>query len=395
VPPTTSAFRFRDIAVAAYGPSFVIAIGYGAVTPVIALRARELGADVGTAALLVALLSVGPLLAGLPAGAIVARVGERRTLVVTGVLDAGAMLAGAAAHSVVVLGAAVAVSGALWTAFLQARQGYMIDAVPHAYRARAMAALGGSMRLGILVGPLLGAGLIRLWGTHSAFLLAATTSLAAGLLALSVPDLSAPDRATSARPLSVWRVLHDHRATLLTVGIAVVVIGATRTARTALLPLWAEHVGLSASTTSLIFGLAAGVDLACFYPGGWLTDRYGRALTAVCVTAATATGVLLLPLAGSALGLAAVAALMAVGNGFGSGIVMTLGADHAPVVGRAQFLGAWRLCGDLGGTTGPLVISVVVAVAPLAMACLVVGGLGWLGTGWVGYWVRRVTAPSP
>jgi len=65
------------------------------------------------------------------------------------------------------------------------------------------------------------------------------------------------------------------------------------------------------------------------------------------------------------------------------------------VVGRAQFLGAWRLCGDLGGTTGPLVISVVVAVAPLAVACLVIGGLGWPGTGWVGYWVRRVTAPSP
>ena len=43
-------FRFRDIALAAYGPSIVSAIGHGAVMPVLALRARELGADVSTAA---------------------------------------------------------------------------------------------------------------------------------------------------------------------------------------------------------------------------------------------------------------------------------------------------------------------------------------------------------
>ncbi len=115
----------------------------------------------------------------------------------------------------------------------------------------------------------------------------------------------------------------------------------------------------------------------------------------MAVTAAIATGVLLLPLVDGALGLSGVAALMAVGNGLGSGIVMTLGADHAPIAGRAQFLGAWRLCGDVGGSAGPLVISLVASLAPLAAACAVVGTLGWMGTGWVGYWTRRVSPPSP
>ena len=52
--------------------------------PVLALRARELGADVSTAAVVVALLGIGSLLASLPAGALVARIGERRTLTVVG-----------------------------------------------------------------------------------------------------------------------------------------------------------------------------------------------------------------------------------------------------------------------------------------------------------------------
>ena len=82
--------------------------------------------------------------------------------------------------------------------------------------------------------------------------------------------------------------------------------------------------------------------------------------------------------------------LIAVGNGLGSGIVMTLGADTAPVRGRSQYLGGWRLCGDIGNTGGPLLVSAVAAVAPLATACVVVGVLGLLGTAWVGYWTARL-----
>ena len=87
-----------------------------------------------------------------------------------------------------------------------------------------------------------------------------------------------------------------------------------------------------------------------------------------------------------------VALLIAAGNGLGSGIVMTIGADTAPVVGRAQFLGGWRLCGDIGGTSGPLAFSALAAVLPLAAACVVVGLVGLAGAGWVGHWTRRLDA---
>jgi MFS family permease len=332
------------------------------------------------------------LLGSLPAGAVVARIGERHALFWAGLLGAGAMLAGAATTTVPGLGAAVLASGFAWTAFLIARQGFMIDAVPPTHRARAMAALGGSHRVGIFVGPLLGAALISGVGLPAVFCLAAALSAASGLMAFWVPDLGEASRSEQreAGHASVRSVLVAHRHTLLTLGSAVVVIAASRSVRNGLLPLWADHVGISASTTSLIFALAAAIDILFFFPGGWLMDQYGRAVVAVPVVLSVAVACFLLPLTSSAAGVAAVTALIALGNGLGSGIVMTLGADSAPVTGRAQFLGGWRLCGDIGLSGGPLLVSGVAAVAPLATACLVLGALALLGTGWVGHQTRRV-----
>jgi MFS family permease len=390
--PTSEApFRLRDIALTAYGPTIVGSTGYGAVMPVLALRARELGADVSTAALVVALLGVGMLLASLPSGAIVARVGERRALCTAGIVDAAAMVVAARSDSVGLLAAAVVVSGMSWTMFLISRQGFMIDAVPASYRARALATLGGSHRVGILLGPLLGAGVIHLFSLEAVFLLGAGLSLGAGLMALLMPDLGSESRSAQreAGHPSVWSVIARHRRVLLTLGTAVVVISASRSVRNGLVPLWADHVGLSPATTSLILGLAAGIDIVFFFPGGWLMDTRGRAVVAVPVVLTVAVAALLLPLAHSAWSVAAVVALIAVGNGLGSGIVMTLGADAAPVVGRGQFLGAWRLCSDIGLSGGPLVVSAAAALAPLAAACIVVGVAGLLGTAWVAYWTRE------
>ena len=385
-------FRLRDVAVAAYGPSAVSAVGYGAIMPVLALQARALGADVSTAAFVVALWPLGMLATSLPAGALVARLGERTTLLLAGVVDAVAMVGAALATTVWQLGICVAVSGAAWTAFLIARQGYLIDAVPMHWRARAMSLLGGTFRIGVLVGPLIGAALISVADIRAVFLLSGATSLAAALLALVMPDLGAENRtAQRAAGLdSVRSVLLAHRRTLLTLGVAVIVIGASRSIRASLLPLWAESVGISPSTTSLIFAVAALIDVLFFFPGGWLMDRRGRAVVAVPVVLSVAIACFLLTLTTTAAGVTAVMVLVAVGNGLGSGIVMTLGADTAPEVGRAQYLGGWRLCGDIGNSGGPLLVSAVAAVAPLAAACVVIGVLGLIGTGWVGYWTHQL-----
>lgn len=391
-PEAERPFRLRDVALAAYGPTVLNSTGHGAVLPVLALQARELGAGVATAALVVALTGVGTLLAALPSGALVARIGERRALVMAGLVEALALLVAATSRSVPVLALAMMVTGAAWSVFLIARHGFLIDAVPMRLRARAMSTLGGSHRAGLFVGPLVGAATITALSLPAVFVVAAVLSTLSAGLALVMPDLGAQSRSESRAVghLRVLPVLRSHTRTLATVGMAVLVIMASRSVRTSLLPLWADHVGVSAATTSLVFAVAGGLELLVFYPGGWLMDRVGRRVVAVPVVAATAVACLALPLATSVAGLTAVMVLMALGNGLGSGIVLTLGADVAPTAGRAQFLGGWRLCGDLGNTGAPLALSALAAVVPLAAASLVLGALLTLGTGWVGYWTRQV-----
>jgi MFS family permease len=118
-------------------------------------------------------------------------------------------------------------------------------------------------------------------------------------------------------------------------------------------------------------------------------DRFGRAWIAVPTVVVLGLGMLALPLTTSMATLTLVALVMALGNGIGSGIVMTLGADAAPPGARPQFLGGWRLFADAGLAAGPLLISAITVVAPLAAACVALGVLSLAGGAWLARWVPR------
>ena len=64
-------------------------------------------------------------------------------------------------------------------------------------------------------------------------------------------------------------------------------------------------------------------------------------------------GMAVLPLATDYLGLLAATAILGFGNGLGSGAMMTLGADLAPPGSSGEFLGVWRLIGDVGNAGAP------------------------------------------
>lgn len=387
----TDEFAWRRIAIPAFGPTLLSAGALGAVVPVAALRADELGADLGTAAFVVALTGVGQLLGVLPAGSLVARIGERATLVRAGAIDVVALVVAGWAPSLWLMALALLASGFASSAFLLARQGFMIDVLPGERLARGMSLLGGSMRTGLLLGPALGALAIGPMGLQGAYAVAAVLAAASLVTVVASPDLTGEhERARAAEPHSaVLSVVRLHTRLLLTQGIAVLVISALRAARLVVLPLWAIHIGLDGVDSSQIFVVAGVAELFLVYPGGWAMDRLGRVWVVTGLLVIVSGSFLVLPVAETKGALLAVALVMAIGNGLGAGIVMTLGADAAPRQDRAQFLGAWRLMGEAGNASGSLGLSAVTALVSLPAAAVSLGVVGLAGLGWARVFISR------
>jgi len=383
----------RNAAAGIYLPALVFEIGIGAILPVVALSARALGSSLAVAGIMVALLGVGQILGDVPAGALATRLGDRQAMLVAAGLAALTLATCALAPSLWLLAIGVLALGAANAVFMLARQAYLTEVTPVINRARAMSTLGGVQRFGTFAGPFLGAALMQQAGLRSVYWLAVGTTVVAGAVVAMVPDAAGEHvlRARQAAKKSAWSVLRDHRQLFATLGLAALAVSAARAGRQVVLPLWSEHLGLSNSTTSLVFGISGAADLLLFYPGGKLMDRRGRLWVGIPAMLVLGSALVALPLTHSLGGLIVVAIVMGLGNGIGSGILMTLGADAAPPAIRSQFLGVWRLIQDSGYAAGPFVVSTGAALGSLAAGIIGIGAVGLAGAGALARWVPRWT----
>ncbi|MEX2278862.1 MAG: MFS transporter [Acidimicrobiia bacterium] len=370
----------RSLAASVYLPTLLFAIGQGAIIPQVALTARDLGASVAVAGLAVAVRGIGTMVFDIPSGVMVARLGERRAMLVATLLLTVSLIGCISAASVWVFIGWTFLMGSGWSVWLLARLTYVSDVMPQHLRGRALSTMGGVQRVGTFVGPFLGAGAVVLAGFDGAYYVHLALALAGAAVLYSVAD---PHRAATARPgthaaLDLRGIGRRHMSVLLTGGVGVLALSVLRASRQVVLPLWAEHIGLDAATVGVIFGASAAIDMTLFYPAGSISDRFGRKVVAVPCMTLMSVGLLLIPFTATFWSLVAVAMLLGFGNGLGSGIVMTLGADFSPQQGRAEFLGVWRLVGDVGTAGGPLVASAIAAFS-LAAASVTVGVIGLAG----------------
>lgn len=342
-----------------------------------AVTARDLGASLALAGVIVALGGLGAVLGDLPAGRIVARYGERRSIIAGSALGATGVVIALVAPTPWILGIGALLTGLANAVWGLARQSYLAETVPLQLRARAMSSFAAMWRLGFFLGPLIGAGVIILVGTRGGFLVQFVAVVLSGALMARVPD--PPRQGNQVRHATLPDILGRHRGALSTLGAGALLMGAARASREAVLPLWALHLGLDAAQVSVIFAIGAAVDLLCSYPAGQIMDRYGRRLVAVPSLLVIGASYLLLPLSTNAVGLTAVAVVMGIGNGLSNGIIMTLGADIAPPKERAEFLAAWRLTHDLGMFGGPLAVGLSAVAAPLGYAFAAMGMTSFVG----------------
>ncbi|GAA1959399.1 MFS transporter [Microbacterium deminutum] len=407
-----------------YGPTVLFALGEGAVIPLIPVIAAQMGAHVATAALVASALVVGQLWGNIPAGWTVARLGERLTMAIAGTLSIIGVLGMVLAPALGVFTASVFLIGFCAAAFGLARHSFMTTRVPLAFRARALSLLGGTFRLGMFVGPFIAAGLLAVFGSELAAIWFFGGCLAATvLLVLLGPD---PERLIGAEPEAagdepimaedtgeavtgsiptaalrraeggrdgVFKTMWRYRRVLSRLGLAAASLSAVRSARQVVLPLWGVSIGLDAQTIALVVGVSGAIDFALFYASGQVMDRFGRLWAALPAMILMGAGFLALAfthdLASAELWFGVFAAVLGVGNGLSSGILLTLGADVAPKADPAPFLGSWRTLTDAGGAVSPLLVSAITAIASLSIAVGAVGVLGFVGALAFVRWVPR------
>lgn len=408
-----------------YGPTVLFALGEGAVIPLLPIFAARLGADVPTAALVASALVVGQLCGNIPAGWAVARVGERLTMAAGGGVAMVGVTGLALAPNLPLLAASVLLIGFCAAAFGLARHSFMTTRVPLAFRARALSLLGGTFRLGMFVGPFIAAALIGVFGdAHATVWFFGVCLVATVLLVLLGPDPEAasggPDArlrqtddtavaedtgeaVTGAIPtaerVGVLRAMWRYRGVLGRLGLAAASLSAVRSARQVVLPLWGVSIGLDAQTIALVVGISGAIDFALFYASGQVMDRFGRLWAALPAMLLMGAGFLALSfthdLAQAAMWFALFAAVLGVGNGLSSGILLTLGADVAPQDDPAPFLGSWRTLTDAGGAVAPLLVSGIAAALSLSFATAAMGVVGLLGAAAFIRWVPRFVPRSP
>lgn len=422
-----------------YGPTVLFALGEGAVVPLIPVLATNLGADLATAGLVASALVVGQLCGNVPAGWLVMRVGERLTMAAAGTAALLGVLGLVFAPNVGLLTVSVFLIGMCAAAFALARHAFMAAKVPFLFRARALALLGGSFRLGMFIGPFLAAALLSLTGTgSSAAWCFAVCLVASVLLVLLGPDPeerieaelatsqdagsgrfrtadsghladtgeavtgSIPLPADATERVGVFRTMARHRRVLARLGVAAATLAAVRSARQVVLPLWGLSIGLDAQALSLVIGVAGAIDFALFYASGQVMDRFGRLWAVLPAMLLMGSGFIALSLthesAEAAMWFAMFAAVIGVGNGLSSGILMTLGADVAPKTDPAAFLSSWRTLNDAGGACAPVLFSALAAVSTLSVATGAMGVIALLGAlgfwRWVPMFVRRAPGGS-
>lgn len=402
-----SEFSFRKILIPAYGPSLLFGIGYGAILPVIVISAQQHGASVALAALMSTFIAVASLVTNIPASAVTSKFGEKWAIVAAAGWSTLAMALALFTGGLWTFIAAMVMVGMSNSVFNLARQSYLTEAVPFHFRARALSTLGGVLRIGVFIGPVIGAGVITLMGTNGAYVVALVAIGAATLLALTLPELDrdtrirnsvdpsrggAPVQEPQAR-VTVMDIARRYRRVFFTVGIGIMTIGAVRASRQVVIPLWGSHLGLDDATISLVYAAVGFIDMAVFYPAGRAMDKRGRLFVAVPCLLIMGLATLALPLTTGLVAYALVSMIIGFGNGLGSGIVMTFGADYSPTFGRPQFLALWRLQTDVGALAGPAVISAVTAAVSLGAGIASAGVFGLIGAAALWYFVPR-TPPA-
>lgn len=316
-------------------PTLLYATGTAAIIPVVPLVGLRLGLSVPAVALVSTGVGLMAMLGPIPTGQLMNRIGERLGLILGGALAIVALLGclwsaaqperNTPGTSTAVFVASLLVLGLGDLTWDLGRQTYLADHVPHHARARVMTTFGGVLRIGRVIGPVLGALVLSVSNIEAVFVV---HLVAAGLSIVAVVAFVTPVLRNGASQVAelVAPTPAERRALLkpfILIGSSITILAAVRTNRDLLIPLLGEHFGYSPQVISVVFAVSAVVEIALVIPAGTIMQRHGRMAVLLPCLFGTGVAFLLSPLAASVAGFVTVGIVLAAGNGLGSGINKT------------------------------------------------------------------------
>ena len=382
----------RGLLAPIYVPWSGMALCLGMLSLALPLYLTEVGLGYAGVSTVLTAAGLGSMIGGVPAGDGVARLGERRMLVlgIAAIFLTTVLLAGTDDFVVLFLLQFIAGVGAI--AMRLSGQTWIARTTESTVRGRLLSAMGGLRRFGAFVGPVIAGLLIDRFGYTVTFAVAGAVAGLGLLPILAASDRSAPSMARDRLPLR--EVMARHWRLLLVVASGPILIMAARRGRAVVLPLIGDDLGLSPTTVGLLVSISTGADLLLFPVAGYLMDRFGRLTAIVPAFSLMGIGLFALALADGGLAVALSGALIGVGNGLSSGTMMTLASDLAPEDSTSQFLAGFASLQDWGQIAGPLLIAWIAPALGLAASAGALGVVLFIGVGLI-VWTIGETRVAP
>lgn len=382
-----------------YVPTALLAFGQGLLLPTLPAYARSFDVSFALASLALAAAGIGTLLADVPAGLVLGRLGLRATMLIGAGLTTVATIAAGFAQFFPELLAYRLLAGVGMALWGLSRHAYITETIDPRQRGRTLSVFGGINRIGTFSGPAIGGLLGNELGLSAPFFLSGMLgSVACVISFLFVTDTRVVTHADRrVRWALVGAMVRVNRRDLSAAAVAQIFAQLIRSGRQAIIPFYGEAVlGLNVAQIGTIQSASSILDMALFIPAGFMMDRFGRKTAAVPSFAIMAVGMACIPLSSSYVTLLLAAMLLGFGNGLGSGSMMTLGADLAPPGATGEFLGLWRLIGDSGAAGGPLVVGLLTDAVGFDITAWVLAGCGITAALTLAFLVRETRIePAP
>ena len=365
--------------------TFLVAVGYSLIVPVLPLYARDFGASN---------LQIGAVIAGfaltrttfnIPAGIFSGRVGSKKSmllgLVFVGVTSA--IIGVARNYETVLLARTAAGVGSAF--YVTSSTTYMAELTTKGKRGRFMSIYDGTSMVGSTIGPAIGGVLSYMGGRNLPFLAYAVfLFIAAVFVQLLLPSVTQKVQPQLPSIEDLKRTYGDR--SFLSVNTSTFMYSFILTSmQFTIIPLFAaNNIGLNSLQIGGLFTVLSLAELVTFIPIGSLSDRIGRKPFMISSLIVSALILVAMSDVSSPVGFSISMGML----GFGSGLAGPMDAwisDLAPKDKLGVAIGFYRTLNDIGVVAGPIFLTALTqtsqATAAISRTPFLAGGILMGATG--------------